>query len=165
MEMEKGLDPFINDNSEILIIGTFPSGISICSNQYYANTNHNSFWKIIYSIFEKTDYVPNNYIKRIEVLKKHHIALCDIYSHAAREGNADRNIDRKRVKYHNFDELFKKYSKIKRIIFNGKEAQLLFDSLYPNIKINKVRVNSSSGNNKIRVVEKQDEWAESLLTK
>ena len=162
MEKEKGLEPFIDNDSEILIVGTFPSGISICSEQYYANTTHNSFWKLIYKIYEDKDIVPNNYSKRKEVLKKNKIALCDVYSWAARKGNSDSKIDKKNVEYHKLDELLNDYPNIRKIIFNGQEAAKVFKKEFPNITTLTYIVESTSGSRTKSFNEKLYNWKEVL---
>lgn len=162
MEKEKGLEPFIDNNSEILIVGTFPSGISICSEQYYANTSHNSFWKLIYKIYEDKDIVPNNYPKRKEVLKKNKIALCDVYSWAARLGNSDSKIDKKNIEYHKLDELLDNHPNIKKIIFNGQEAAKVFKKEFPNITTLAYIAESTSGNRMIYFEEKLANWQDLL---
>lgn len=162
MEKEKGLDPFIENDSEILIIGTFPSGISICSEQYYANTSHNCFWKLIYKIYEDKDIVPNNYPNRKEVLKRNKIALCDVYSYAVREGNSDSKIDEESVVYHNFDELLNNYPNIKKIIFNGQAAAKVFKEKFSTIDISTYTAESTSGNNKKKIINKIENWKKVL---
>ncbi len=156
--MEKGLDPFIENDSEILIIGTFPSDISICSEQYYANTSHNCFWKLIYKIYEDKDIVPNNYPDRKKVLRRNKIALCDVYSWAARQGNSDSKIDKKNVEYHKLDELLNDHPNIKKIIFNGQAAAKVFKEKFSTIDISTYTAESTSGNNRYKIVNKIEDW-------
>lgn len=163
MKKEKGLAPLIYDDSEILIIGTFPSGISICSKQYYANTSNNSFWKIIYSLYSNDGIVPNNYQKRKHILKNHRIALCDIYSSAERPGNLDSSINRKNVDYHDFDILLAKYPSVKLLIFNGKYAENEFKKKYPSIKTQLKVLPSTSNSARVKFDIKKDEWKKCLL--
>ena len=46
----KGFLPFFDENSEILILGSFPSVISRETNFYYGN-KQNRFWKILSEAF------------------------------------------------------------------------------------------------------------------
>jgi len=48
--------PFIDLESEVLILGTFPSEKSLKEDEYYGN-KQNQFWKLIYDVFEK-EYEP-----------------------------------------------------------------------------------------------------------
>ena len=41
---KSGLTPVIDDKTEVLILGTLPSDISLTKGQYYANPA-NDFWK------------------------------------------------------------------------------------------------------------------------
>lgn len=46
----QSLQPIIDENSEILILGTMPGKESLESEEYYASPN-NSFWKIVKQLF------------------------------------------------------------------------------------------------------------------
>lgn len=162
MEKEKGLKSFIKKDSEILVIGTFPSGISICSEQYYANTSHNCFWKLIFKIYEGKDIVPNNYPKRKEVLIKNRIALSDVYSWAARKGNSDSKIDKNNVEYHKLDRLIKRHPNIRKIIFNGQEASDIFKKQFRDINVPNYTIISTSHNSGKTLEERVADWENAL---
>jgi len=51
-ENYSGFQPFIDENSEILILGSFPSVKSRQNNFYYGNSK-NRFWKVLASAFNE----------------------------------------------------------------------------------------------------------------
>lgn len=109
--------PIIHSDSEILILGTFPSVKSLEKTEYYGN-KQNQFWKLIYAIFEES--FQNDYSDRLFLLKKNKIALWDVLESCEREGSLDDKI--KNIKINNFEALFNKYQNIKLIAFSSKNA-------------------------------------------
>ena len=73
--MPASFEPIINKESEILILGSLPSIISLREKQYYANPR-NHFWKILYSVFNSE--ISYDYNARKEFLLKNKIALWDV---------------------------------------------------------------------------------------
>ncbi len=79
--MNKVLHPFlpvVNEDSKVLILGSFPSVVSRKNNFYYGNKN-NRFYKILNSLFN-LDYdlnLKSNEFKK-EFLLEHKIALFDV---------------------------------------------------------------------------------------
>src|SRR5579862_986741 len=47
-----GLAPVIDSKTEILILGTLPSDVSLAKGQYYANPN-NDFWKLMGAVLNR----------------------------------------------------------------------------------------------------------------
>ena len=74
--MKKGLEPIIFDDSEILILGSLPSDMSIQNEKYYDNPR-NQFWDIISYVFEESMEFET-YEHKVEFLKKHRVALWDV---------------------------------------------------------------------------------------
>lgn len=72
--IKKALDPIVNANSRILILGSLPSDKSIIQNEYYGNKN-NQFWDIISMVFENEKIKFKDYNEKIKFLNKHCIAL------------------------------------------------------------------------------------------
>lgn len=113
--------PIIDENSEIIILGSIPSVKSLEHSMYYGNPR-NQFWKLIYSLFDEE--VENEYSKRIDFILRHNIALWDVISDCFRQGSLDTNIKNARI--NDFDTLFKRYPNIEYIFFNGSKAENLF---------------------------------------
>lgn len=156
--MPCSFEPIINKNSEILILGTMPSTISLEEDKYYANTN-NQFWDIIYSIFNSK--IHNDYKQRCEFLLDNKIALWDVLKYADREGNLDNAI--KNEKPNDISELLKEFTNIRTIIFNGSAAERYFKKYFRFLYTYKkcLRVSSSSptpGKNVKSISEKKLEW-------
>lgn len=158
---KKSLNPIINKNSSILILGSLPSDKSIEMKQYYGNPT-NQFWFIMYSIFSNIESIPKSYEDKVEFLHKNNIALWDVFSHATRENSADANITN--TEFNNVKQLLKEYPNIKKILLNGKAAESGFEKYAKenNIKCEYEYVPSSSGANAIKRSEKVECWKKAI---
>lgn len=79
------LKPIYDEESRVLILGSFPSIISRKERFYYANKT-NRFWNVLKEIFEEE-------IKDREMFcHKHHIALWDVIESCTIEGSSDASI-------------------------------------------------------------------------
>jgi len=113
-------EPIIFDDSEILILGTFPSIKSFENNFYYSHPR-NQFWPLLEAVFgEKSD-------DKIAFLKKHKIALWDMVKGASRTNSLDSNL--KNIELNDIKSLLKNYPNIKIIAFTSKTAEKLFKKL------------------------------------
>ena len=161
MTMKQGFPPIVDDNSRILVLGTFPGEQSLQKNEYYGNTQ-NHFWKVLAGIF-KCD-VPQDYKDKITFLKRNRIALWDIFDKAAREGSADKKITKYAL--NDIIGLLKKYSKIERIICNGRTA---YDFFVKNFKagcnITPQKAISTSPAAAIKLKNKINSWEKCLTLK
>lgn len=114
-----GLEPKIDENCTLLILGSFPSTKSLEMMQYYANPK-NHFWEIIESVFKIPAILP--YGERISALKKKGIGLWDVIESCERTGSSDDSITNE--KPNDLLGLFNSFPNINHIIFNGKKAQI-----------------------------------------
>lgn len=158
----KGFDPIINENSEILILGTFPGIESLESKQYYANPR-NQFWDIIYSIYNTNEL--SNYDERCQFLLDNNIAVWDVLKYVFRKGSTDKSI--KDEVPSEIPELLEKYSNIHTIIFNGSKAEKYFKKYFRHLynSMNCKRVSSTSptpGRNVRSLSEKKLEWNQAI---
>lgn len=129
----KSFGPIVDENSKILILGSIPGVESLNKQQYYGNAR-NQFWKIIFSLFDKS--VPEEYKLKKEFLLEHEIGLWDVISDCFRQGSLDSNI--KEAEVNDFKGLFETYPNIKHVFFNGSKAYETFKRKvgfenYPNI--------------------------------
>lgn len=147
--------PLINENSEILILGTMPRNDSLSLNQYYASSN-NSFWEIISALFHEGKGFKN-YEEKTACLKKHHIALWDVLSSCNREGSLDSNIHDEEL--NDIDTLLEEYPNIRRIIFNGKKPSEYYT---PPKRIDYAVAQSTSNANAKKLDVKIEDWATKL---
>ncbi|WP_294214341.1 DNA-deoxyinosine glycosylase [uncultured Chryseobacterium sp.] len=109
--------PIVDENSEILILGSVPGVKSLEKQQYYAHPQ-NKFWKIIFELLNEE--LTEDYTQRIAVLTKHHIALWDVIDSCERKGSLDseiRNEEANRV-----DELLNDHPNIKAVFCNGGKS-------------------------------------------
>lgn len=159
----KSFDPIINETSEILILGTFPSVISLENKQYYANPR-NQFWEIIYSIYNLD--IQSNYSERRQFILDKKIALWDVLEYVFRDGSLDKSI-REEVPSE-IPELLEKYPNIHTIVFNGSKAEKYFKKYFKLLykSMNCIRVSSTSpipGRYIKSLSEKKLEWKEVLV--
>jgi len=122
----EGFPPVVDDTAGLLILGSFPSVLSLASGQYYGNPR-NAFWPITGALFG-FDAVAG-YETRLAALQSAGVALWDVLHTCRRAGSADAKIDPKSVVANNFGQLFARYSSITRVCFNGSAAQQLFGRL------------------------------------
>lgn len=154
---KEGLKPWVDEHSEILILGSFPSDVSLRERAYYQNKSKNSFWKLMHGLFGEG---PDSK----EFLTKHHIALWDCLSAANREGSLDSNI-LGGERPNNIQQLLESHPSIRRIVINGKsKARDYFDKyfsdLYDDVEI--ITVESSSNTNSIGFETKLEDWKKIL---
>ena len=121
--------PIIFNNSEILILGSFPSLKSFENSFYYAHPQ-NQFWKIMSEI---TGYPARSRDQRIWLLKQCKIALWDIVKSCKRENSSDSNL--KDIEVNDIEALLREYPTIKRVGFTSKLAQKLYNTHFKNLKI------------------------------
>lgn len=123
--MEKhNLDPFYNNTSKILILGSFPSIKSREVGFYYSHPQ-NRFWKVLASVFKEE--VPVNIDDKKKLLIKNNIALFDVCATCDIKASSDASI--RNVVPNDLDEIFK-VSNIKVIAFDGKTAYNLYQKYF-----------------------------------
>lgn len=161
--LKNSFEPIIDNNSQILILGSLPSDKSIEKNEYYGNKT-NQFWSIVSICFDGKKINFNNYDEKISYLLKNHIALWDIYSKASRKGSLDSNI--KNGKFNDIIGLLKFYPNITKIVTNGRASQ---NGLEKYLKINNFSFpyeyapSSSSLNASFSLEEKINMWKRAIL--
>lgn len=119
--MIKSFPPISNANSKVLILGTMPGVRSLALQQYYGHKG-NSFWKIIFQLFDAK--ATDLYEDKVRILLENNIALWDVLQFCEREGSADSAI--KKEYPNDFTGFFNEHKKIKYIFFNGKKAKELY---------------------------------------
>ena len=120
--MISSFPPFVNSDTEILILGTMPGAISLAQQEYYAN-KRNHFWPILYTLFN-TLPVSEIFEEKIQFLYSNKIGLWDVLENCERKGSLDIHI--KNQKENDFESLFSEFPSITKIIFNGKESHKYF---------------------------------------
>lgn len=115
----KGFEPIYNNNSKILILGSFPSVISRENKFYYGNPQ-NRFWKMLEKIFNCSLTNVNN---KINFLLNYNIALWDIIKSCQIVGSLDKNL--KDIKYVNLKKVLPNNTNVNKILCNGKKCYTL----------------------------------------
>ena len=157
---KSGFAPVIDKNTEILILGSLPSDISILKGEYYANPQ-NQFWKIIFTIFNNGVPIVD-YKEKLALLLKNKIGLWDVLTEAIRPGSLVSNI--KQEVLNDFSGLFTDYPKIRLLAINGDKAFNLYLKKRAGLPQKElVRLTSSSpANTSKNVLLKVKEWQVAL---
>lgn len=119
-KVEHTFAPVYNQESEILILGSFPS-VKSRENQFYYGHPQNRFWKVIAAITESR--LPVTIEEKKEMLWKHHIAVWDVIQSCSIRGSSDSSI--RDVVVNDFSELLQ-VAKIRKIYANGGKAYELY---------------------------------------
>lgn len=124
MEYQKlnhSFPPVWNENSRILILGSFPSVKSREEGFYYGHPR-NRFWKVISAVVGEKE--PVTIDEKKEMLLRNRIAIWDVIASCEIKGSSDSSI--KNVTANDFTEILAG-SFINRIFANGKTAERLYN--------------------------------------
>jgi hypoxanthine-DNA glycosylase len=88
--MVHSIEPIYDENSKILILGSFPSVKSREKAFYYAHPQ-NRFWKLLAGIFGE-EHIPTNNDEKIAFLLSRKIALFDVIASCEIIGSSDSSI-------------------------------------------------------------------------
>ena len=154
---KSGLPPVVDENTEILILGTLPSDMSIAAGQYYANPG-NDFWKLLGAALNQT-LVGLPYEAKIECLKASQIGLWDAYHSCVRPGSMDDDIAEQEL--NDFDSLKGLAPNIRLICFNGQEAAKANET-FTRLHYQTIALPSSSGANRRDNSERLSCWMRAL---
>ena len=114
------IPPFFGSDSQILILGSFPSVKSRESGFYYGHPQ-NRFWRVLSSVFNAP--LPQTIEQKQEFLRTHYIALWDVAAECSIRGSADSSISA--VTANDIAPLLRS-TQIKAVFLNGQTAQKLF---------------------------------------
>lgn len=138
MEIKYGFEPFYDENSVLLILGSFPSVKSRQVEFYYGN-KQNRFWKTVCGFFGEE--VPGDIAGKKDFLKRRKIALWDMVTECEIVGSQDSKI--KNFKVADIKKLLQN-SKIHYIMLNGSKAAEIFLHDFGDISVPYVRLSSTS---------------------
>lgn len=82
-------EPIFNQDSRVLILGTFPS-VKSRENQFYYGHPQNRFWKVMAGLTDSS--VPITIDEKKTLLLDHGIAIWDIISYCEIKGSSDSSI-------------------------------------------------------------------------
>ena len=148
------IPPFFCKDSEVLILGSFPS-VKSREVQFFYGHPQNRFWRVTASIFECA--VPDTTDEKMQFLKNNKIALWDVISSCEITGSADSTI--KNVKPNDLSVIMNN-APIEKIFVNGKTAWKYFKKFSKSELLEKaVALPSTSPANASFSVERLiDEW-------
>jgi len=130
--------PIIFKDTEVLILGSFPSIKSFENNFYYAHPR-NQFWKILKAV---TNYPVNNKDQKIWLLKESKFGLWDMIKNCSRENSLDSSLEDEEV--NDLATFLDENPTIKKLAFTGKKSQALFETHFGYLKIERVYLPSPS---------------------
>mgnify|MGYP001012522520 CR=1 FL=1 len=82
-------EPIFNNESKVLILGTFPS-VKSREQQFYYGHPQNRFWKLLALLME--DEIPDTIPEKKDFLLRHRIAVWDVIHSCRIEGSSDSSI-------------------------------------------------------------------------
>ncbi|MEE1011391.1 MAG: DNA-deoxyinosine glycosylase [Acutalibacteraceae bacterium] len=143
------IPPLFNAESEVLILGSFPSVKSREAAFFYGHPQ-NRFWAVIAEIFGTEK--PVTVEEKKELILSNKLALWDVIAQCEIEGSADSTITDVTA---NDLSVILENSNVKRIFVNGKTAEKYYNKYtYPKTGIKAVCLPSTSPANAAWNVEK-----------
>lgn len=109
--------------ARVLVLGSLPGPVSLRERQYYAQSR-NAFWRIMGMLFGASP--ERSYEHRLEILRRHHVALWDVCESAHRPGALDASIRWATVVPNDFAGFFAAHPELRLICFNGRVAAELY---------------------------------------
>lgn len=142
MEPEKlvhPIPPTWDENSRILILGSFPS-VKSREMAYFYGHPQNRFWRVLSALFEEP--FPETKEERHAFLLRHHIAAWDVIASCTITGSSDSSI--RNVVVNDLQPILNN-APIHRIYVNGRKAESLYRKyIQPRIGIEAVCLPSTS---------------------
>ena len=151
--VKMGFPPVCDENSRVLILGSFPSVKSREVSFYYGN-KQNRFWKMLFGVFDVP--LTESIDEKREFLLRHRIARWDIATECKIKGSSDSSLTEPKIA--DLSPILEK-AKVDRILLNGTLAYDLFCTRYAKIGIPYYKLPSTSPANPRY---KEEPWRELL---
>ena len=133
------IPPLYREDSEILILGSFPSVKSRETAFFYGHPQ-NRFWKVMAAVFE--DSVPADVPQKKEFLLRHRVAVWDVIHSCTIRGSSDASI--RDVVANDLTKILD-HASIRKIFVNGKTAEKMYRKyIEPSIGIKAICLPSTS---------------------
>ena len=149
------IEPIYNNESQILILGSFPS-VKSREGMFFYHHPKNRFWEVISSILNCPP--PQTIEDKKNMLISNHIALWDVIKSCEIDNSSDSSI--KNVEVNDFSQIIAS-SKIKAVFTNGAKSYELYKR-YCNEKyaVKVIKLPSTSpANAKLSVSDLIEEWS------
>ena len=124
------IEPVYDENSRVLILGSFPSVKSREQVFFYAHPQ-NRFWKVMGALCGENNLPEFDYDTKLKILLNDNIALWDTIKSCKRKGSLDSDI--KNEQPNNIRKLLKNYPSIKIICLNGNKSYSAFEKYFPDL--------------------------------
>ena len=111
------IPPLYDENSKVLILGSFPS-VKSREAQFFYGHPQNRFWKVMAAVFHER--VPDTVSEKRDFLLRNHVALWDVIHSCEIVGSSDSSI--KNVTPNDLSIIFDA-AHIERVFVNGKTAE------------------------------------------
>lgn len=121
MRQKHDFGPVWNEESRILILGSFPSVKSREQGFYYGHPQ-NRFWRLLASLLREGQ--PQSIEEKKQFLLQHKIAVWDVIESCEIVGSSDSSI--RNVEVNDFSDILEK-SQIRHIFANGNKAFELYE--------------------------------------
>lgn len=154
MRQNHTIGSLYNENSRILILGSFPSVKSREQGFFYGHPQ-NRFWKVLSTVLNQP--LPTSIDEKKEFILNNKIALWDVIASCEIKGSSDSSI--KNVVPNNINEILNN-SKVKTIFTNGKLAFNLYNKyIFEKTNIAAISLPSTSPANAAFSLDRLcDEW-------
>ncbi|MBR4049621.1 MAG: DNA-deoxyinosine glycosylase [Clostridia bacterium] len=113
--------PLYDENSKVLILGSFPS-VKSREEMFFYGHPQNRFWKVIAAVTDEE--TPVTIEEKSRLLHNNHIALWDVIASCDITGSSDSSI--KNVKANDLTVILES-ADIKQIFVNGKTAEKYYN--------------------------------------
>ncbi|MFA9274800.1 MAG: DNA-deoxyinosine glycosylase [Candidatus Aquirickettsiella gammari] len=118
MQAKRSFAPIVNQNTQLLILGSLPGDASLAQQQYYAHPQ-NRFWHLLSDVLQ-CNLLEQDYERRLQSLLMYRIGLWDVIAEAQRRGSLDSQI-RERAD-NDLLALISTLPQLHTIAFNGATA-------------------------------------------
>ncbi len=113
--------PLYDENSKVLILGSFPS-VKSREQMFFYGHPQNRFWNVISAVMGEN--TPTTIEEKSDFLHTNHIALWDVIASCDITGSSDSSI--KNVVANDLTEIFRK-ANVKQIFVNGRTAEKYYN--------------------------------------
>ena len=154
------IPPFLQPDSRMLVLGSFPSVKSRQAGFYYGHPQ-NRFYRVLAAVFQ--DEVPDTVPRKMAFLKEHRVAVWDVVWRCQISGSSDASIIK--AEPNNVASLVRG-SAIERVLINGQQAASLYHryaAMMPNLPCF-VLPSTSAANASCSLERLVDTWKQALKT-
>ena len=154
------IPPLYDENSKVLILGSFPS-VKSREAQFFYGHPQNRFWKVMAAVFNER--VPETISEKREFLLRNNVALWDVIHSCEIVGSSDSSI---RNVTPNDLRIILNATRIERVFVNGKTAEKYYKKyIEKTLGIKAFCLPSTSPANAAWSVERLiDAWKVTMLT-